>query len=220
MRKFGIATLLIAALAPAGAAAQEDGAGPVLIAKGADWSYYTRTGEPKGDWKRGKGAKGWLIGKASIGYDKSDVVTEFPAFTEANAGAKGGEQHGDHTHAGAGSVIAEKYPAIYYRRTFEWDPKFASDGRQAMVHLRCDDACVAFVNGQEAARAHLPEGPIKSYATEGMMKSAFYPFAIPRNLLRNGKNDIAVVVYNSARDDHDHAFNAELTADAPTPAAP
>lgn len=187
----------------------------VLIAKGAEWSYYTLAGEPSGNWKHGEEAAGWLAGRTSIGYDKGDVVTVFPAFAEASASRKGGVQHGGHTHSEAGSQVAEKYPAIYYRRTFNWEPALATDGKQAVISLRCDDACVVLVNGKEAVRAHLPAGPVKFYATEGIMKSVFYPFAISPDLLLPGQNHIAVVVYNSSTDDHDHAFNAELSVDVP-----
>lgn len=182
----------------------------VLIAKGAEWSYYTPTGTPKGDWKRGKGTRGWQVGKTSIGYDKTDVVTIFPAFEHYQKAHPAGEQHGDHDHAGGGSEVAKAYPAIYYRRAFDWDPMLAAGGKEAVIGLRCDDACVVFVNGKEAVRAHLPEGPVKFYATEGMMKSRFYSFVIPATMLAKGKNQIAVAVYNADREDHDHAFNAEL----------
>ena len=85
----------------------------------------------------------------------------------------------------------------YFRSTFEVD---LSKGGEFVYSTIIDDAAVIYVNGTEIARPGMPNGTISASTTAARTvgnASIEGPFSIPRSVLRNGINTLAVEVHQT-----------------------
>ncbi len=105
----------------------------------------------------------------------------------------------------------QKYPAYYYRTTFNIDvpPTWLR------LRLRCDDGAVVYHNGVEIHRVNLADDPVSywswaSLAVEGTNALAYFESDVPITNAVIGRNLLAVEVHQASARDPDLAFDAEL----------
>ena len=108
-------------------------------------------------------------------------------------------------------------PTFYFRKHFN----FPGDPAQSKLLVRpfIDDGAVVYLNGQEAWRLRMPEGPIQFhlYSDEAVEIALFQgPFELPLTNLVAGDNVIAVEVHNATENSSDITFGLELIGVIPT----
>ncbi|HEX7151222.1 MAG TPA: tyrosinase family protein [Thermoanaerobaculia bacterium] len=100
----------------------------------------------------------------------------------------------------------------YYRHGF--DVADRSIYREMLVHLKRDDGAVVYLNGSELHRVNLKGEGDDAYAegsVNGAEEEAFFPVPVPLELVRDGRNVIAVELHQDAKGD-DATFDLALTA--------
>jgi hypothetical protein len=111
---------------------------------------------------------------------------------------------GDETTTLATSIGRNAITTYYFRRHF--DLKGVGSNTYASITLLRDDAAVVYVNGTETERLNLPKGVI-AYTNLALTNidnalvgsdHAIDTFTVPRNLLINGDNVIAVEVHQGS----------------------
>jgi|GEM_PF-1156755 len=177
------------------------------ITAGSTWSYYTD----------------------ATGLGASDIVEDHPSWTTANwkhadfndsAWSTGPGQfgYGDGDEATVlpyGGVDTNKWRTSYYRREFT-----VTDAAQVTgltVNLRRDDGAIVYINGREATRSNMTNGAVytgTSLAPASATDDGNTVYALPvaANLLREGRNVIAVEIHQSAANSADISFDLELKA--------
>ena len=91
----------------------------------------------------------------------------------------------------------------------------ASNVVSLKLRLLRDDGAVVYLNGMEALRSNMPDGPV-SYTTlasvgvGGPAESTFYNFAIDPSLLAEGVNVLAVEIHQVSPQSSDISFDLEL----------
>jgi len=170
-----------------------------LISIGDVWLYRKGLSEPPVGWREVDFSPGgeWLSGPSGIGYNDDDDVT---ILTD----------------------MEDSYPSIVCRR------EFLSDGLETALRLRVDydDAYVAYLNGVEISRSSNLEvagSPVPWNFLVGSGREAghFEETLVAPDLLRVGRNVLAVAVHNKSLGSNDLSFIPELIATLPsTPVAP
>ncbi len=138
-----------------------------------------------------------------------------PVFNDAawRSGAArlgfGGDGEATLINGGPGSA---RFPTIYFRKTFVVQP--GPVYTNLLFKLARDDGAVVYVNGVEAFRSNMPEGPITySTLTAGADdEQTFFPTAVAVPNLPPGTNLVAVEVHQTSATSSDLGFNLELTA--------
>src|SRR5690606_26183029 len=102
---------------------------------------------------------------------------------------------------------------FYFRTEFELD----DDPAEVLLRLSpiVDDGLVAYLNGQEILRLHMPDGPIDAttLASRSVGDASFFgPFDIESAPLVRGRNVLAVEVHQSTEASTDVAFGMEVIA--------
>ncbi|HEX9986223.1 MAG TPA: tyrosinase family protein [Thermoanaerobaculia bacterium] len=101
----------------------------------------------------------------------------------------------------------------YYRHAFD----VADRGiyRDLLLHLKRDDGAAVYLNGKEIHRVNLDsdagDGTLASGSVNGVAEETYYPLPVPLELLRDGRNVIAVEVHQDEKLD-DATFDLSLTA--------
>lgn len=109
---------------------------------------------------------------------------------------------------------ADRYLTYYFRKQINIPNLTALDDTLVISLLR-DDGAVVYINGTEAVRSNMPAGVI-TYNTKaltdvtGTEESAYASFYIPKTLLVNGLNTIAVEVHQKDSTSDDLGFDLEL----------
>jgi hypothetical protein len=170
-----------------------------IIPFGANWKYWDRGTDQGTAWQAASfNDASWATGPAQLGY------------------LYGGEA----TVVSYGPDPNNKYPTIYYRRSFTiTNPSTYSAGLQLQYLL--DDGGVVYINGTEVSRFNMPAGT-PSYATFASTSVDIAPIitvSISSSLLVAGTNEIAVEDHIWSAAAGDRAFNLELDG-PPPPAAP
>ncbi len=168
----------------------QNGAFP--IAAGASWKYEdTGTDLHSENWNSlGYDDTTWDFGNAILGYGNGNEATLLSFGEDAD----------------------NKYPATYLRHTFEVDNAAQYDS--LLFNTRYDDGVVVYVNGTEAYRLNMPEGPI-GYNTlalgaiGGADEDAFTTVKTA-NLLQDGLNLIAVELHQASASSSDLSFDLEV----------
>jgi hypothetical protein len=159
---------------------------------------------------------------ASSGVDFGAAWREAD-FDDSSWPAAAGELgYGDGTET---SVIAKATPAantVYFRLEFEVPKPGIFTG--LFARLLRDDGAIVYLNGVELMRANMPEGPVTfatraSLQTEARDETKYFSTPQKRQLLKKGRNVLAVEVHQFAADDADLSFDFELLAGASKPAA-
>jgi trimeric autotransporter adhesin len=160
-------------------------ASTALVHVGSTWRYLSNGSDQGTAWREpGFNAAAWSSGDAQLGYGESDETT----------------------------VISPLGLTHYFRQQFDVaDPSVIS---ALTVRLLRDDGAVVYVNGAEAWRSNLPDGPIgyqtsASVEVTGTAESTFVTQSVPTSLLVSGQNTIAVEVHNRTSST-DVSFDLEL----------
>jgi hypothetical protein len=164
-----------------------------LINKGAVWNYLDDGSDQGTAWTGPEFSdSGWASGPGELGY------------------GDGGEA----TVVSYGSDSGNKHITTYFRHRIQ--PLTNVSGITSLtMALRVDDGAVVYVNGVEAVRVGIAEGPV-TYQTpstavvSGADESTYTPFAIDPSLLVDGENVIAVEVHQRDGGSTDISFDMEL----------
>lgn len=184
--------LLVAASTPV-AVAEGNRAPDPVIPKGAvplvqlfgSWRYFG--GDPPGDWTAvDYDDASWNRGLAGFGFGDDDDSTELT------------EMRGN-------------FQRLYLRRTFDGNAAAKADSMTLMVNY--DDAFIAYINGQEIARARVKSESgaeakgIRSHEADGFEA---FPVKNFRHLLRSGKNVLALEGHNRTKNGRDFSLDPYL----------
>jgi hypothetical protein len=136
----------------------------------------------------------WRSGPAELGYGDGDEATTVSFGPSSNA----------------------RYITTYFRSEFQIsDPAATGD---LGLTIRYDDGAVIYINGQELTRINMPDGTITNEtrsATVGA-DNAEQTLTVPRSLLRNGTNAIAVSVHQQDVVSTDISFDLALSGGGST----
>ncbi|MDO4258551.1 MAG: fibrinogen-like YCDxxxxGGGW domain-containing protein [Actinomycetaceae bacterium] len=163
-----------------------------LVADSAQWSYYYATQAPAAEWLKAEfDDSSWARGAAPLGYGAPDVTTTLTPLDPTRP------------------------VASYYRTSFDVaDPKGGGDYVLSYV---ADDGAVVYVNGVEVSRTRMDKGTV-SHETRAN-RSVNTPTAvaerteitIPREVLKSGKNVIAVETHLNFRNSRSMTFRASVS---------
>jgi len=182
-----------------------------LVAPGSSWRYNDGPTLPAADWMdAGYDDSGWAQGDAPLGYGTSG----------ADWTTSGQISH--ETTIGFGPDSGNKYITSWYRHDFEVDDAAALD--PVHLNIRADDGMVVYINGVEAARFNLPDGPIDSTTVASDSQSSleeveFLSYPIDNALLVDGTNVVATEVHQRAPNSSDVVMDLSLStkpSQAPT----
>jgi len=194
MKAFCVAILLISfVLAPAGAGAmtiQLGSGGDELVSAGQPWRFFRGVEAPS------ESGEAW----AQIEFDDSAWET-----------GPGGFGYGDEDDATVLDDMRGEYVSVYIRNTFAVSSALAEEPLQLVIDY--DDGFIAYLNGVEVARQHMPEGPA-TYTTTASSHEAGSPETIDlgaaEELLREGGNVLAVEGHNISLSSSDFSLAAAL----------
>ena len=153
------------------------------------WKYWDNYGVPAVNWNTSNyDDSSWKSGPAQLGY--------------------GGK--GEVTVLGYGPDPNNKYPTCYFRRTFTISD--LSDKSNFAVTVFVDDGAAVYINGTEVGRYNLSSGALTfNTYTPNWNDGEYATFSVPKNLLKEGDNLIAVEVHQISGTSSDIIFNASLT---------
>lgn len=163
------------------------------IAEGSTWKYYDNGNVNDANWKNLNYADtSWSNGNTQLGYGDGDEATIISFGPDAN----------------------NKYITSYFRKRYTTN--YASD---QLCRVKADDACVVYINGQEAFRYNLPSGTI-AFDTGALQtkEDSWQNFTIPSASVAIGNNIMSVEVHQTTGVSSDLSFDFELIAD-PQPAS-
>ena len=154
--------------------------------EGLDPSWYTEN--------HTVGVDSWQSGNGLFGYERTPlgipIRTEFPN-------------------------PATVFPPIityYFETDFELIAEEIAKGEGIALRHMVDDGAVIYLNGQEAVRYNMPDGPIDSGTFADSIPNATLSdtIVIPEELLRVGSNRISVEVHQASVASNDIIFGAEI----------
>ena len=159
-----------------------------LIPKHSEWKYYAAKTAPPDSWNQIEfDDQNWKSEPAGFGYGDADDRT----------------------------VLAEMrgtFTSVYIRREFEIDDVDSVDALYLYVNF--DDGFIAYLNGQEVASASVSredgELLVELHEAEGYQE---FEIRDANNLLRAGKNLLAIEGHNADIDSSDFSLDPCLTKD-------
>jgi len=184
-RVFPVVALLALLVAPSRSADQ------TLIAPGSSWRFNDKGTDLGTTWRASSYSDAtWSLGNAQLGYGDGDEATALGFGSSTN-----------------------RYITYYFRRSFTV-ADVSTISALTLRYLR-DDGCVIYVNGVEAARSNLPAGTIgyttlATTAVGGADETTWLQTTLPKSLLVNGTNVIAVEVHQQSATSSDVSFDLEL----------
>ncbi|MBN1675798.1 MAG: lamin tail domain-containing protein [Kiritimatiellae bacterium] len=172
-----------------------------LVSKTAGWKYHDGGVDLGTAWRAaGHDDSAWQDGNAPLGYPATNPDID--------------------TVVSYGDNPAAKQPTTYFRRTFTLGVEPAAVTNLAL--LACyDDGFVAYLNGQEVARAGMPAGTI-AYTTLAAVNNGSQGFYESVDLaahvakLQKGLNVLAVEVHQAGADSSDLFIDVEIAYAAQT----
>lgn len=160
-----------------------------MIETGSVWKYLDTGVDPGPDWtKNSFDDSGWSSGPSELGYGDGNESTVI----------------------GYGPDSRKKYPTTFFRTRFTVsDPAVIGDIR---FNVKIDDGAIFYLNGEEAARIRMPEGPVDylDLTSLGGDEYGFEAVDIPASLLRAGENVLAIEVHQASASSSDLSMDAEL----------
>ena len=163
-----------------------------VIPMNSVWKYWDKYGIPANNWNTSNYSDAsWGSGPAQLGYgDKGEV-----------------------TALGYGPDPNNKYPTVYFRKTFTINDLASKNNFEVTAFV--DDGAAVYMNGTEIGRYNLPSGTLtfNTYTTT-YNNGEYASFSVPKNLLKEGENLIAVEVHQTNANSSDIIFNASLTYSA------
>ena len=183
--------------------------GQSLVFTGAIWKYLDDGSDQGTAWTAPAfNDGGWASGPAEMGYGDD---TENPPRPEA-------------TVVGYGPDPGNKYITTYFRHNFV--VKNAASYTNLVLDVMRDDGAVVYLNGVEAARFHMPEGPIdyltpaSTPAVGGTDEYTFFPMNIDPGLLVEGTNVLAAEIHQDNVTSSDISFDLDLVGQGNPSAGP
>jgi len=163
-----------------------------LIKMGDTWKYFDGNALPSTEWNKTTFNDAlWLSGAAQFGY--------------------GGK--GEKTLISYGSDANNKYTTAYFRKEFNINK--LSEKNKFAIRMFVDDGAVVYVNGQEVGRHNLPTGAILYNTFTTLANNGDYvDFTVPKEMLKEGLNQIAVEVHQIALTTSDMMFDLQLTCES------
>lgn len=161
-----------------------------LIAKGAEWQYLGGK-DPGAGWPTSLSGDGWKTGPAGFGYEDKDDATII-------------------------SDMRGNYKYLCIRREFELSDK--DDPAQLGLAIAYDDGFICYINGKEVLRDNVASGylgtakDVKSHEASG--KFHYFPLPKAKDLLKPGKNMIAIEIHNDDLKSSDLTVHPWLILDA------
>lgn len=170
--------------------------GTTLIPAGSTWKYHDRGNDLGSAWKESVfDDTAWTSGRAQLGYGDGDEITT----------------------VGFGPNAANKFPTVYFRKSFQVNGRSSVKGLR--LRLLRDDGAVVYLNGLEAYRNNMPEGPIlfttRANATvsgDEELTAFVENIILDHSALREGANVLAVEVHQVNASSTDLSFDLELIA--------
>ena len=158
------------------------------IETGDEWRYRKGTSAPSSDWiSVGFDDTGWLAGSTGIGYGDGDDTTVL-------ADMQGG------------------YVTVYTRKVVSYDGSVTINSLD--LEIDYDDGFVAYINGQEVARANMPAGQpaFDTLASSGHEAGTTEIFNLDGfiNLIGIGDNVLAIEIHNRSLANDDLSFSPRL----------
>ena len=163
-----------------------------------NWSYYTQGSLDGTSWYAASyNDASWLTGSTPMGYDTDNLITGFKTKFDY-----GGDKN-------------DKRPTYYVRTTFNLASiDTLSENSNYQLSYQVDDGCILYLNGQEIYRYNLPPDHSITYASYSSYRATGNPdkrtLILPRHLLQNGTNVLAVEVHNEKADSPDICWTASL----------
>ena len=164
-------------------------ASQMLIANGSTWKYSDGSAMPATNWfSKTYNDLSWKSGTAPLGYGTL----------------------GHTTTIGYGSDANNKYSTAYFRKTVNITNLASKDN--FIISTFVDDGAAVYVNGTEVGRVNMPEGTLtfNTYSTT-YNNGITGTFTVPKNLLAEGDNVIAVEVHQTNANSTDLIFNLQFT---------
>ena len=162
-----------------------------VVAPGAVWKYRDDGRAPDAGWQSAAyDAAAWPSGAGMLGYGASQTTT-----------------------LSYGSNANNKYPAAYFRHTFELPFARSGVGARGTLRLWADDGAIVYLNGTEILRVRMPAGAVthQTYATTIVNnRGDWETFDVPLAALTDGANVLAVEVHQINATSSDLCFWAEL----------
>ncbi|MCF6358600.1 MAG: right-handed parallel beta-helix repeat-containing protein, partial [Draconibacterium sp.] len=166
----------------------------IIVREEEVWKYNDKGEESAANWNSTYfNDEIWNSGKAELGYGDGD----------------------ENTILSYGNSSKNKQITTYFRKTFSVEN---SDGLERLkIRLKCDDGAVVYLNGTEVVRENLPSGEIGRKtkalsAVGGLAEDDFTTYLADKNLLKEGKNSIAVEIHQYSGTSSDISFDLELSA--------
>ena len=168
--------------------------GDLLIPAGADWYYHFESEAPLNWMTNDFDHTQWKKAPASLGYGDKDLITQI----------------------GPGS-LRKTISCIYLKSDFIVQDLEISDLQKIKVNLLADDGAAVYINGVEAIRHNIEEGPVTSktralkraVTTSGEM--IYRNFSVPANVLKQGKNIITVMLFQIGSKSSDMRFDLQMS---------
>ena len=167
------------------------------LAQGTEWHYLDKgTSLDTVAWKDTTfNDDNWDFGAAPLGYGDAMATT-----------------------ISYGPNSNNKYITTYFRRDMMVNLANVTD--TIYLGLRRDDGAIVYINGVEVVRSNMPGGAIdylthSSTIVSGSDETQFFIYKLPKTVLRDGKNQLAVEVHNRDGISSDLGFDMYIL-DAPT----
>ena len=161
----------------------------LLIANGSIWKYSDGNGMPASNWlSPAYSDSGWKSASAALGYGALGHTTTIGYGTDPN----------------------NKYPTAYFRKNINITNLASKEN--FVISTFVDDGAVVYVNGTEVQRINMPAGVITFNTYSATYNNGITgSFTVPKNILIEGNNVIAVEVHQTSANSTDLIFNLQLT---------
>ncbi len=160
----------------------------ISIELSAEWSYRKGTSAVDKNWnKLNYNDNDWLKGKAGFGYGDGDDLTEL-------------------------DDMIGNYITVYVRKKFNYSGDFPVN--TLLMNIYYDDGFIAYINGQEVARASMPMGKpthlTRAKNSHEASRIASFDLTQHKHLLKTTENVLAIEVHNSSIRSSDLSLNPSL----------
>ncbi|MCM8540073.1 MAG: FecR domain-containing protein [Lentisphaeraceae bacterium] len=169
--------------------------GEMLIKSNSEWSYLFNQNPTQNWMSKDFDDSNWFKGITSIGFGDSDLKTKI-----------------------GGDELKKTVSKIFFRHKFELGNLELNSLKKLKLNLLADDGALIFINGREATRYNLPEGPI-NLETRAMKiirkedgEMIYNNFSIPSHFLRPGKNIVNVILFQREGQSSDMRFDLQMIA--------
>ncbi len=172
-----------------------EGETTTVFPAGSTWHYWDQGTSPSTQWMDPEyDASKWPTGPAPLGFGDDFQVTII----------SGGAHNARHT-------------TTWFRASFELTDTAIEKGK---IGLTVDDGARVFVNGTEALRVNLPNGPLteETFALEAAADETEYTmywYSFETDLLVSGENTLAVEVHQATSTSSDLNFDLSIRLTEP-----